>query len=251
MWLIGWLPNSRIQYLKLMTQRLRRGKTILKEWKKLTLSQGALHHHHTPTGKLEDVLQIVVSMAHWVAAMNGCHQDAGHQGQQQTLCRLHDQFWWPGMATQMQKVINNCKWCIQHEGICAKALMQPIIVTAPLELLHVDLPAWIHQHGVGSTPKTWWTFCSFATTFWNTLWWIWPLTKLWKLLLSFCGEDTSWSLEHWPSSWVTKGPTLKATSSESFASLWAYRRLGLQLIILKPMDRWNELTKCWYAWYGN
>ena len=31
--------------------------------------------------------------------MNGCHQDAGHQGQQQTLYLLHDQFWWPGMAT--------------------------------------------------------------------------------------------------------------------------------------------------------
>ena len=42
------------------------------------------------------------------------------------------------MAAQMQKVINNCKQCIQHEGIHAKAPMWPIIVTAPLELLHLD-----------------------------------------------------------------------------------------------------------------
>ena len=70
--------------------------------------------------------------------MNGCHWDARCQGQQQTLCLLNDQFWWPGMASQIQRVISSCKQCIQHEGIHDKALVQLIIVTTPLELLHVD-----------------------------------------------------------------------------------------------------------------
>ena len=39
---------------------------------------------------------------------------------------------------QMQKPNSNCKQCIQHEGTCAKAQMWPIIVTASLELLHID-----------------------------------------------------------------------------------------------------------------
>ena len=90
-----------------------------------------------PTGKLKEVFQFVVPKAHQVAAMNCCHQDAGHQGQQQILCLLHDWFWWPGMAAQMQKVICSFEQCIQHEGICVKAPMWPIIVTTPLELLHV------------------------------------------------------------------------------------------------------------------
>ena len=38
----------------------------------------------------------------------------------------------------MQKAISNCEQCIQHEGTCAKAPMLPIIVIAPLELLHND-----------------------------------------------------------------------------------------------------------------
>ena len=38
----------------------------------------------------------------------------------------------------MQKAISNCEKCIQHEGTHAKAPMWPIIVTAPLELLHID-----------------------------------------------------------------------------------------------------------------
>ena len=70
--------------------------------------------------------------------MNGCHWDAGHQGQQQVLYLLQDWFWLSGMVAQMQKVISNWKWCIQHEGTCVKAPMQSIIVTTPLELLHID-----------------------------------------------------------------------------------------------------------------
>ena len=43
-----------------------KGETILQEQKKLMLYQGAqaLYQHHTPTGKLEEVLQFVVLMAH-------------------------------------------------------------------------------------------------------------------------------------------------------------------------------------------
>ena len=101
------------------------------------LYQGALCHHHTPAGELEEVLWFV---AHQVAAMNRCHQDAGHQGQQQTLYLLQDCFWWPSMATEMQKVISNCKQCIQHKGTQAKMPMQPIIPSAPLELLWISQP---------------------------------------------------------------------------------------------------------------
>ena len=38
---------------------------------------------------------------------------------------------------QMQKVISNCKWWIQHGSTHAKAPIQPNIVTVPLELLHI------------------------------------------------------------------------------------------------------------------
>ena len=42
------------------------------------------------------------------------------------------------MARQMQRVIKSCESSIQHEGAHAKALLQTILVTSPLELLHVD-----------------------------------------------------------------------------------------------------------------
>ena len=73
------------------------------------LNLGALYHCHTQASEVEEVLQFAVPMAHQVSTMNGCHWDAGHQGQQQTLYLLQDQFCWPCMAMQMQKVISNCE----------------------------------------------------------------------------------------------------------------------------------------------
>ena len=147
--MIKWISHWKVQDLRHLLGKktgTKEGKTILREWKKLMLYQGALYHDHMPTGKLEEALQFVVHKAHWLAAMNGCHYDAGHQGQQWTLCLLLVWFWWPGMAVQMQKVISSCEQCIQHEGICAKAPMWPRVAAC-----------WLHQHwdhdGVGSTPK--------------------------------------------------------------------------------------------------
>ena len=42
------------------------------------------------------------------------------------------------MAMQMQKATSGCEKCIQHKGAWVKAPLQTILVTSPLELLHVD-----------------------------------------------------------------------------------------------------------------
>ena len=159
--------------------------------------------------------------------MNGCHHDARHQGQQQTLSLLNDQFWWPGMATQMQRAISSCEQCIQHEGIHAKAPMWLIIVTTPLELLHVDFTS-IETMMELDQPQKWWTFWSFVTILWSMSWCTWPPIKLQKLLLSSCGKATSQSLEHQPSSWVTEGPIWKQHHQRA---LWAY---GIQKVRTSP-----------------
>ena len=89
--------------------------TLRMEWpsfgsrKKLRLYQGTLYHHHTLAGKLEEVVWFVVPMAHGVVAMNGCHRDARHQGHQQMVYLLQDQFLLLSIAMQMQKAISNCE----------------------------------------------------------------------------------------------------------------------------------------------
>ena len=66
---------------------------ILREQNKFMLHQGALYHCHPLAGELEEAMQFVVPMVHIVVAMNGCHRDAGHQGQWQMLSLLQHWFW--------------------------------------------------------------------------------------------------------------------------------------------------------------
>ena len=80
----------------------------------------------------------VVPKAHQTVALNGCHQDAGHQGYNRTLSLLQECFWWPGMAKQMRQVIKTCRHCLRYEGGIPKAPLCPIVATAPLDFLHVD-----------------------------------------------------------------------------------------------------------------
>ena len=89
--MIDWILNQKIQDMKHLlgdSANTEEGMAILREQKKLMLYQGALYHHHTLAGKLEEVMQVLVPMTHWLAAMNACHRDARHQGQQQMLYLL-------------------------------------------------------------------------------------------------------------------------------------------------------------------
>ena len=101
---------------------------------------GALYLCSMPKGDTKNLLLFVVPKAHHIATLNGHHRDAGHQGCRSYLIMLlRECFWWPGMVNQMQKSINNCMHCLQHEGKLPKsALLHPIVATALLDLLHVD-----------------------------------------------------------------------------------------------------------------
>ena len=91
-----------------------------------------------PKGENEDLPLFMVPKAHQIATLNGCHQDAGHQGHVSTLSLLQECFWWPRMAKQMRQSIRACTCCLQYKGGFPKAPLCPIVATAPLDLLYVD-----------------------------------------------------------------------------------------------------------------
>ena len=179
---------------------------------------------------------------HWVAALNGCHQDAGHQGQQQTLSS-GGPMWPPRCSGNLEVWAMHPTW---------RHLCQSSSVTDHCYHTLGVVACWFYQHwdnnGVGSTPKSGepfgllWPFCeahhgihdpqSNCENFHLV-----PVARL-CLDLQSTGQAPEWQ----------GGPILKATSSESFGSLWAYRWLRLCLTMLKPMDMWNELTKHLCAW---
>ena len=68
------------------------GQLILWNHQNFTVHQKALYLHSMPNSQNEDLLLFVVPKAHWVATLNRCHRDAGHQGHDHTLSLLQEYF---------------------------------------------------------------------------------------------------------------------------------------------------------------
>ena len=71
-------------------------------------------------------------------ALLGCHDDVGHQGMLRTLSLLRERFYWPGMQEEATQHILKCSRCLRRKTPPQVAPLQPILVTQPLELVHMD-----------------------------------------------------------------------------------------------------------------
>ena len=82
--------------------------------------------------------QLVVPKAYRSRALAGCHDDVGHQGRMRTLSLLRERFFWPGMQAEAMQHVLKCTRCLRRKTPSHVAPLQPIHVTQPLELVHMD-----------------------------------------------------------------------------------------------------------------
>ena len=92
----------------------------------------------TPKGEAEGVVAFVVPMDQCHVTLNGVHRDAGHQGQARTLALTQERFWWLTLVEDCKAMIRGCQHCRAFEGAIPKAMLCPIRVYTPLELVHMD-----------------------------------------------------------------------------------------------------------------
>ena len=76
--------------------------------------------------------------AHGNKAIEGCHDQVGHLGQDRVLELLRDWFYWPGMHTDVASYINSCPRCIRRKYQPDQVPLLNIEVNQPLELVHLD-----------------------------------------------------------------------------------------------------------------
>ena len=68
----------------------------------------------------------------------GCHDEVGHQGRVRTLSLLRERFFWPNMQVEATQHIAKCSRCLKRKSTPQVAPLQPILVSQPLELVHLD-----------------------------------------------------------------------------------------------------------------
>ena len=114
------------------------GKALVKVADKLVLVNGILYYRHDHKMEATPVLRFVVPPPHRRKALDGCHRDAGHWGLRKTHSLVEDRFWWPSVRHDVEQMYKACGRCTKFERKGGKAPLHPIIVSTPLELVHVD-----------------------------------------------------------------------------------------------------------------
>ena len=115
-------------------------KSLLRIRKSLKLVKDILYRkNYTDNSSSKKVQwQLVVPKAYRSRALVGCHDDVGHQGRMRTLSLLRERFYWPSMQTEAMQHVQQCTRCLRRKTPSHVAPLQPIHVTQPLELVHMD-----------------------------------------------------------------------------------------------------------------
>ena len=129
------------------------GKSLLRNADWLTLCGGLLYQRYTPKYQVDEVKCFVVQRAHRRTAIDGCHHDVGHQGEKRMESLVSNQFWWPGVYEDVDQAVKNCRRCQLYGGREEKAPMVPMMVTAPLQLVHLDFTSFETTTNLNESPK--------------------------------------------------------------------------------------------------
>ena len=126
------------------------------------------------------------------------------------------------------------------KGTCAKAPVQPIIITAPLELLHIDFTNIETTMELDQPPNVVnvLVFCDCFTK--HDMAYMTPIILqnlfLWQGYISIFGAPAKHLSD--------QGANFESSIIRELCELIGIWKVMAFLTMLKPMDRWTELTKC-------
>ena len=138
--IIRLIESGQLSKRKLQGKDSTEIKSFLRNKKSLKLVKDVLYrksYSDNSTTK-KTLWQLIVPKLFRERALSGCHDDVGHQGILRTLSLLRERFYWPGMQEEATQYVMHCSRCLRRKTPPQVAPLQPILVTQPLELVHMD-----------------------------------------------------------------------------------------------------------------
>eukprot|EP00731_Ephydatia_muelleri_P002128 Em0001g2128a len=124
-------------------------------WDQLKVKGGVLHRNFVGTKEVRPCLQLVVPMSQKKIVLAELHEGVtgGHLGQEKTLMKLKERFYWPGHWNDVQNWCNTCAACISRKTPAPKqrASLQSILVGQPMQLVAVDILGPLPESGNGNS----------------------------------------------------------------------------------------------------
>ena len=138
--IIRLIESGQLNKRKLQGKDSSEVKSFLRNKKSLKLVKDVLYRKSFSDNSTSKKIlwQLVVPKLFRERALLGCHDDVGHQGILRTLSLLRERFYWPGMQEEATQHVLKCSRCLRRKTPPQVAPLQPILVTQPLELVHMD-----------------------------------------------------------------------------------------------------------------
>lgn len=113
---------------------------LLRQWDKLEVVDSILYRVSKNPITRKKRHQYVVPLALREATLQGCHDEAGHQGQDRTFSLVRQRFYWTSMERNVRDHVRCCPRCVmgktqEPEG---RAPLESIRTTAPMQLVCID-----------------------------------------------------------------------------------------------------------------
>ena len=134
--IIGEIEHKTVGKMKIKVGMPSELKALIRNRKQLLLKQGVLYKKSQVNTRTKYLL--VVPQAYRQNAIEGCHDQVGHLGQDRVLDLLRDWFYWPGMHVDVVSYINSCPRCLHRKSEPDKAPLMNIEASQPLKLIHLD-----------------------------------------------------------------------------------------------------------------
>ena len=105
----------------------------LRLWDKLLVDDQLLHY--SPS---ENVKQLVVPVLLRSKVLSSLHDSMAHPGRDKTLSLAKDRFYWPGLHSDVERKVSQCRRCLCRKSPGQNASIVPILTSHPLELVCCD-----------------------------------------------------------------------------------------------------------------
>ena len=115
---------------------------LCQQWELLVLEDGVLHRRFESQDCLSSRLQLTVPKLQPIEVLRQLHDGpfGGHLGEEKTLKKLRERFYWPGHQKDAKSYCNTCKDCAARKTMAPKnrAPLNSITASYPMQMVGMD-----------------------------------------------------------------------------------------------------------------
>ena len=113
-------------------------RSMLRNKGRFVFRNNLLYQKNKNQHKEEEYLQFVLPRNFRKQALEACHDEISHLGKNRVLSLLVDRFYWPNMKKDVEEYMQTSPRCLRFKTTNEQAELVLIMVSRPLELIHMD-----------------------------------------------------------------------------------------------------------------